>query len=67
MRRHTVSCRLLKIRIVWTSLKIFYSGDMALFAYHDDWRLSYLMTKNTPMLLDVIINGSLAKSDDYLN
>ena len=29
VRRHTVSCRLLKICIVWTSLKTFRSGDMA--------------------------------------
>ena len=36
VRRHTVSCRLLKIHIVWTSLKTFPSGDMALFAYHND-------------------------------
>ena len=36
VRRHTVSCRILKICIVWTSLKMFRSGDMALFACHND-------------------------------
>ena len=36
VRWYTVSCRLLKICIVWTSLKTFYSGDMASFACHDD-------------------------------
>ena len=32
VRRHTVSCRLIKICIVWTLLKTFHLGDMALFA-----------------------------------
>ena len=36
VRRHTVSCGLLKICIVWTLLKTFHSGDMALFACHND-------------------------------
>ena len=36
VRQHTVSCRLLKICIVWTLLKTFRSGDMAIFACHDD-------------------------------
>ena len=29
VRRHKVPCRLLKTCIVWTSLKMFCSGDMA--------------------------------------
>ena len=29
VRHHRVPCRLLKICIVWTSLKMFCSGDMA--------------------------------------
>ena len=45
VRRHSVSCRLLKICIVWTSLKTFCSGDMALFACHDDRRLGPFSTK----------------------
>ena len=39
VRSHTVSCRLLKVHTVWTSLKTFHSGDMALFACHNDRRL----------------------------
>ena len=50
------SCRLLKICIVWTSLKTFHSGDMALFACHNDQRLRSFSTKNTPIVLDTI-NG----------
>ena len=70
VRQYTVSCR---ICIVWTSLKMFCSGDMASFACHDDRRLGSFSTKNTLMLLDMITNGSvyyyesLARSDDYLN
>ena len=68
---HTVSCRLLKISLVWTSLKMFHSGDAALFACHDEWRLGSFLTKNTPMVLDTIRNGTvyepLARSDNYLN
>ena len=71
VRRYTVSSRLLKICIVWTSLKMFCSGDMALFACHNDRRLSSSSTKNTPMVLDTITNGlvyePLARNDDYLN
>ena len=63
--RYTVSCRFLKICIVWTSMKTFSSGDMAPFASHNDWRLSSFSTKNTPM---IITNGTvyepLARSDD---
>ena len=70
-RWHTVSCRLLKVCIVWTSLKSFCLGDMASFACHDDQRLRSFSTKNTPMVLDTIINGTvyepLARIDDYLN
>ena len=44
-RRHTVSCRLLKVCIVWTLLKMFRSGDMASFACHDDRRLGSFLTK----------------------
>ena len=54
-----IPCRLLKIYIVWTSLKIFRSGDMALFSYHDDQRLNFFSTKNTPMVLDTITNGTV--------
>ena len=36
VRRYTVSCRLLKVCIVWTSLKMFHLGDMASFACHND-------------------------------
>ena len=32
-------------------------GDMALFACHDDRQLGSFLTKNTPLLLDRIING----------
>ena len=71
VRRYTVSCRLLKICIVWTSLKTFRSGDMALLACHDDRQLSSLSTKNTPMVFGTITKGivyePLARSDDYLN
>ena len=48
-----VSCRLLKICIVWILLKTFPSGDMVLFACHDDRRLSSFSTKNTTILLDL--------------
>ena len=69
--RYTVSCRLLKICIVWTSLKTFCSGDIMLFACHDDQRLGSFSTKNTPMALDMITTGivyePLATSDDCLN
>ena len=71
VRRYTVSCRLLKVHIVWTLLKTFYLGNMASFACHDERRLCSFLTKNPPMLLDVIINGlvyeALPRSDDYLN
>ena len=64
------SGRLLKIYIVWTLLKMFRSGDMALFACDNDQRFSSFSTKNTPMVLDMIINGTvyqpLARNDDYL-
>ena len=70
MRGHRVSCRFLKIDIVWTSLKMFCLGDMVLFACHDDWRLGSLPTKNTPMVLDTTTNDivyePLARSADYL-
>ena len=68
---YTVSCWLLNICIVWTSLKKFRSGDMALLAYHDDRRLGSFSTKNAPMILDTITNDTVyepqAGSDDYLN
>ena len=71
VRWHTVSCRLLTIYIVWILLKTFPSGDMALYACHDDQRLSSFSTKNTPMVLDAITNGivyePLSRSDNYLN
>ena len=59
------------IGIVWTLLKTFHLGDMASFACHDDGRLGSSSTKNTPMVLDTITNGtvyeSLGRSDNYLN
>ena len=71
VRQHTASCRLLKIHIVWTSLKTFPSGDMALFACHDDQRLGSFSIKSTTMVFDTIRDGilyeQLARSDDYLN
>ena len=71
VRRHTETCRLLKIFIVWTSVKMFRSGDMALFACHDDRRLVSYSIKSIPMILDTITNGVvyelLAESDNYLN
>ena len=36
LRQYAVSCRLLNICVVWTSLKTFRLGDMALFACPDD-------------------------------
>ena len=66
-----VSCRLLNICIVWTSLKTFHSRDMALIACHDDQRLGSFSTKNTPMVFDTITNcivyEPLDKSDNTLN
>ena len=71
VRRHTVSCWLLKICIVWTLLKTFRLGDMALFASYDYQRLGSFLTKNMPMVLDMIRNSivykALTRSDDYLN
>ena len=68
VRRYRVSSRLLQICIVWTSLKMFRSVDMALFACHNDRQLGSFWTKNTPMVLDTITNGivyeALARSDD---
>ena len=56
---------------MWTLLKTFDSGDMALFACHDDRRLDSFSIKNTPMVLETITNGTvyepLARSDGYLN
>ena len=37
VKRNTVSCRLLKVCVMRTSLKMFCSGDVALLACHDDW------------------------------
>ena len=51
VERYTVSYRLLKICIVWTT---FCSGDMALLAC-DDWQFGSFSTKNTLMVLDTII------------
>ena len=66
-----VSCRLLNICIVWTSLKTFHSRDMVLIACHNDRRLGSFSTKNTPMVFDTITNGivyePLDESDNYLN
>ena len=67
--QHTVSCRLLKISIMWTSLKTFHSGDMASFTFLDDRKFGSFSTRNTPMVLDMITNSIVAwhRSDDYLN
>ena len=71
VKRHTVSCRLLKTRIVWTWLKTFPLGDVALFACHDDWWLGSFSIKYTPMILDTMRSGMiyepLARSDNYVN
>ena len=71
VRQHTVSCKLLKICIVWTSLKTFRLGDMASFAHHNDRRLDSFSIKNKPILLGMITNGMvyelLAKNDNYIN
>ena len=46
-------------------MKTFSSGDMALFACHDDQRLGSFSTKNTPMVItNGIVYESLARSDD---
>ena len=48
MRQYTVPCMLLKMYIVWISLKTFRLGDMALFACHDDrWLWLFLDTSNS--------------------
>ena len=61
----------LNICIVWTLLKTFHSGDMPLFACHNDQQLGSFSTKNTLMVLDTITKGIvcelLARSVDYLN
>ena len=71
VRRHIVSCRFLKICIVWTSLKMFCSEDMASFACHNDRRLGSFSTKSTVIVLDTTTNGTvyelLARCDNYLN
>ena len=71
VRLYTVSCRLLKICIVWTSLETFRLGDMASFVCYDDRRLGSFLTKSTLIVLDTITNDTvyepLARSDNYLN
>ena len=66
-----LQCRLLKICIVWTSLKMFCLGDMASFACHHDWQLGSFLIKSTAIVFDTIINGivyePLATSDNYQN
>ena len=54
VRWHIVSCRLLKICVVWNSLKTFCSGDMVLFACPNDQRFGSFSTISTPMVLDTI-------------
>ena len=51
-------CRLLKICIVWTLLKMVRLGDMVLhvFACLDEWQLVSFSTKNMPIVLDTITN-----------
>ena len=68
VRRHTVSCRLLRICIVWTLLKTFRLGDMT-FACRDDRQLWLFLDKKhaTPVVLDIrngIVHKPLARSDD---
>ena len=64
-----VLCSLLKICAMWTSLKMFCSGDIAYFACNDDRQLGSLSTRNTPTVFDMTTTGimyePLAKSDDY--
>ena len=43
--QYRVSCRFLKISIVWTLLEMFCLGDMASFICDDDLRLSSFSTK----------------------
>ena len=69
VRRYTVSCMLLKICIVWTSLKMFYSRDIVSFASHNDWWLSFSWQKThqsflTWLQINGIVYELLAKSDD---
>ena len=56
---------------MWTLLKTFCLGDMVLFACQDDWQLGSFLTKNIPMFLETVTNGTvyepLARNDDYLN
>ena len=67
VRRHTVSCRLLK-DVMWTFLETFCLRDVALFACYYDWRLSSFSIKNTPVVLNAIRNGTvyepLARGDN---
>ena len=59
------------VGIVWTLLKTFRSGDMALFVRHDDRQFGSFSMKNRQMVLDTITSSTvfetLARSDDYLN
>ena len=43
---------------------MFGSGDVALFACHDNQQLSSFLTKHTPMILGTITNDILARSDN---
>ena len=70
VRQNAVSCKLLKICIVWTSLKRFVWEIWRYLPATMTRQLGSFSTKNTPMVLDTIRNGTvyepLAKSDDYL-
>ena len=46
VRGHSVSCRLLKMCIVWTLLKTFGLRDMAAFACNNDHGLGSFSSKN---------------------
>ena len=56
---------------MWTLLKTFCLGDKAAFACNNDRGLGSFLTKNTPMVLHIITNGTvnelLARSDKQLS
>ena len=70
LRHHRVPCGLLKLWIVWISLKILFvreiRSDLPAIMIGD----SALSTRNTPLVLDMTRNSTvcepLARSDDYL-
>ena len=69
VRWHTVSYK--DVHCVDFTENVLFGRYSIQFAYHDDRRLGSFLTKNTPMILDTIRNGTvyepLDRSDDYLN